>query len=150
MRLILLITILAICFCQLSFIGKCGMAPKYRPLDCYKNSVLPEDMNELSEILKKFKKGGDDKEFANIIGDLFDKKKFREKKTSHIDERRIGSCGMHPKYLPVECYEQNVLRRDKNKIRAAYEKYHGNNLKKFNEEYLQLIKEKLNYYNSKK
>ena len=149
--LFIIIIIISLIFCNsIGLIGKCGMAPKYRPLDCYKNSVLPEDLLELSEILSKFKNGGDDKEFADLLGDMFDKKKYRENKTLFDKEEKIGACGLLPKYLPVECYEQNILRRDKNIIRDAYKKYHYNNLKYFNEIYQQLIERKFNYYNSKK
>ena len=56
------------------------------------------------------KNGGDDNDFADLLGDMFDKKRFREKRTSGIEETSIGGCGMHPKYLPVECYERNILR----------------------------------------
>ena len=150
MRVIIFFIILTVSLCagNLSFIGKCGMAPKYRPIDCYKNSVLPEDMKELEEILSKFKHGGDDKEFANQIGDLFDKKKFRKKKNLKVDTKKIGSCGMHPKYLPVNCYEENVLRRDRKQLRVIYDRYHGSDLKVFNEKYKELINRKFKYYTS--
>ena len=127
--------------------GKCGMAPRYRPLECYKNSILKEDLDELSDILERFRNGGDDKQFADLLGDMFDKKRYREKGHSKIEEKEIGGCGMHPKYLPVECYERNILRRDKKSIKDAYNKYHKNNLTKFNEIYNQLIEKKLYYYN---
>lgn len=147
MKLVLLLIISIICIDNsIEIMGKCGMAPKYRPLECYKNSVLPEDLDELTEILERFRDGGDDNEFADLLGDMFDKKRYREKGASKVEEKRkIGNCGMHPKYLPVECYEQNILRRDKKLIKDAYNKYHENNLKKFNEIYNQLI-EKKNYY----
>ncbi len=150
MKSFLILIISTFCFCeQIGFLGRCGMAPKYRPLECFKNSVLEEDLNELSEVLLKFKNNGDDSEFANILGDMIDKKKFREKKNFEQEEKRIGACGMHPKYLPVECYEQNILRRDKNIIRDAYNKYHEKNLKKLSEIYRQLIEKKYFYYNQK-
>ena len=150
MRVALIFIMLTVCLCvgHLSFIGKCGMAPKYRPIDCYKNSILPEDMKELEEIMSKFKKGGDDKEFANLIGDLFDKKKFRKKKNLKVDTKKLGSCGMHQKYLPVNCYEENVLRRDRKKLREIYDKYHGSDLKTFNEIYKELINKKFKYFSS--
>ena len=151
MKVLLLLIISTFCICApLGFIGKCGMAPKYRPLECYKNSVLEEDMKELTEIVSKFKNGGDDKEFANLLGDMFDKKKYREKKDSSNKIARIGGCGMHPKYLPVECYEQNILRRDRDTIRDVYKQYHENDLRKFNEIYLKLIEKKYDYFNNLK
>ena len=132
MKIIILLVLITLSICDsLGFIGKCGMAPKYRPLDCYKNSILPEDLEELSGILERFKNGGDDKDFADLLGDMFDKKKYREKKIN-LEDKKIGGCGMHPKYLPVECYEQNILRRDKKAIRYAYDEYHGTDIKKFN------------------
>ena len=150
MKIIVLFVLLAFSTCDsLGFIGKCGMAPKYRPLDCYKNSVLPEDLEELSGILSRFKNGGDDKDFAELLGDMFDKKKYREKKIE-FENKKVGGCGMHPKYLPVECYEQNILRRDKKAIRYAYEEYHASDINKFNEIYKQLIEKKYYYYNSNK
>ena len=146
--ILILIIILTFCFCdKIGFLGRCGMAPKYRPLECFKSSVLEEDLNELSEVLSKFKNNGDDDEFAAILGDMIDKKKFREKKEIEPEEKLIGRCGMHPKYLPVECYEQNILRRDKDIIRIAYKKYHEINLKKFNEIYGQLCEKKMLYFN---
>ena len=75
--MIIIFTSLIICD-SISLIGKCGMIPKYRPLECYKNSVLPEDLAELSEILLEFKNGGDDKELADLLGDMFDKKNIEK------------------------------------------------------------------------
>ena len=148
--MILLLIISAICFVDsIGLMGKCGMAPKYRPIECYKNSILKEDLDELSDILERFRNGGDDKQFADLLGDMFDKKRFREKGNTKIDEKEVGDCGMHPKYLPVECYERNILRRDKKFIKDAYNKYHKSNLKKFNEIYNQLIEKKLYYYKQK-
>ena len=150
MKIILLFILSTISICaHLGFLGKCGIAPKYRPLECYKNSVLEEDMNELATILKNNKNGGNDKEFADLIGDMFDKKKYREKKKTSDKINNFGGCSMHPKYLPVECYEENVLRRDKNAIRTAYKKYHKNDLKKFTQIYRELIEKKNNYYKKK-
>ena len=150
MRIILLLIILTFSIGKsISFMGKCGMAPKYRPLECYENSVLPEDLDELSEILSIFQNGGEDDEFADLIGDMFDKKRYRENNNLDIEENGIGGCGMAPKYLPVECYEQNILRRDKYLIREYYDKYHENDLNKFNELYEQLIEKKFEYYNPK-
>ena len=150
MKIILLSLILALSISKpLSFMGKCGMAPKYRPLECYENSVLPEDLNELSDVLSIFQNGGEDDEFADIIGDMFDKKRYRENNNLDIEENEIGGCGMNPKYLPVECYEQNILRRDRYLIKEYYDKYHGSDLNKFNELYKQLIEKKFEYYSPK-
>ena len=150
MKIILLLIILIFTISKpLSFMGKCGMAPKYRPLECYQNSVLPEDLDELSDILSLFQNGGDDDEFADLIGDMFDKKRFRENNNLDNEENEIGSCGMAPKYLPVECYEQNILRRDRCLIREYYDKYHESDLNKFNELYEELIEKKLKYYEPK-
>lgn len=150
MKITLLLIFFSLIICPHNhLIGKCGMAPKYRPLDCYKNSVLPEDLDELSEILSQFKNGGDDKDFADLLADMFDKKNYRENNNINDKKRKkIGGCGMHPKYLPVECYEQNILRRDKKQIREAYKKYHETEIKRFNEIYQQLIEKKFKYYNS--
>ena len=125
------------------------MAPKYRPIECYQNSILPEDMDELKRILFQMKNGGDDKEFANLLGDMFDKKRFREKPSSQDEKKELDGCGMAPQYLPVECYENYVLRRDKKIIKDAYDKYHKKDINKFMRIYLQLIEKKLNYYNPK-
>ena len=152
MKVELLLILSSIYFCS-SFtrlIGKCGMAPKYRPIECFKGSVLEEDLEELSKILKVFKNGGDDADFANLLGDMIDKKRFKEKSNSPLEdlEIRIGGCGMHPKYLPVECFEQNVLRRDKKALREAYNLYHEKKLNKFISIYQELIERKNTYFNS--
>ena len=132
-------------------VGLCTMAPKRRPLRCYTDKVLKEDIPELKKLLAKFKKGGNDNEFANYLGDMFDKKEFREgKKTNEEDKPKlIGKCGMHPKYLKYECYEPNVLRRHRVELKEAYEKYHESNLDNFNKIYEELREKKLAYFQPK-
>ena len=129
--------------------GKCGMAPKRRPVSCYTNTVLPEDIPELTELLEKFK-DGDDNEFANYLGDMIDKKAARESNGQKNDEdlinQPIGACGMAPQYLPFRCYEVNVLRRDKKTLSDAYDKYHKSDLKAFNKVYTELEDKKQKYY----
>ena len=81
------------------------MAPKRRPISCYEWKVLPEDMAELEQLLEEFK-DGDDNVFANYLGDMFDKKEFREGRDPNEEDnskKLLGKCGVHPKYLPYEC-----------------------------------------------
>ena len=150
MEKILLLIILIICVGESISMGECGMAPKYRPIECYEDSVLPEDLDELSEILERFTEGGDDEEFDDLLEDMFDKKRSRENGVSEYEIEDVGKCGMEPKYLPVECYEQNILRRDKKYLRNAYNKYHESDLEKFNEIYNELIENKDYYFNNPK
>ena len=76
MKVYLLLALIAYTVCQ-SLLGQCTMAPKRRPISCYEGKVLPEDMPELEQLLEEFK-DGDDNVFANYLGDMFDKKDFRE------------------------------------------------------------------------
>ena len=123
-------------------IGNCGMAPKYRPIECYKGQVLDEDIPELEELLNRFKIGGNDHEFANYLGDMFDKKDFKEgNELNEINPKLVGKCGVAPKYLPYECYEVNVLRRDRAELKQAYDALHDSDLKAFNK-ILDKLKEK--------
>ena len=133
-------------------LGQCGMAPKYRPISCYEGKVLPEDLPELKDLLEQFRNGGDDHEFANFLGDMFDKKDFREGRESNEEEnskKLLGKCGMHPKYLPYECYEPNVLRRDRTKLKQTYDELHGSDLEAFNEVLVDLRNRKFAYFEPK-
>ena len=105
--------LLALCVYVVYALGNCGMAPKYRPIECYKGQVLEEDIPELEELLEKFKNGGNDNEFDNYLEDMFDKKEYKEgNEVNEVSYGFGGKCGVAPKYLPYECYEVNVLRRD--------------------------------------
>ena len=148
MKTYILLLLLAAISCA-HLLGNCGMAPKYRPISCYEDTVLPEDIPELKELLEKFKNGGDDNEFANYLGDMVDKKAVREsngEKNDDLNNQPIGACGMHPKYLPFKCYEPNVLRRDRNTLADAYDRLHGSDLTAFNKVYQQLEDKKYEYF----
>ncbi len=128
-------------------LGNCGMAPKYRPIECYEGKVLDEDLPELKELLRKFKNGGNDHEFANILGDMIDKKKYREnKKVNKVPSAKVGKCGLAPKYLPYECYETKVLRRDRVLLKQAYDSLHDSDLEAFNEILRQLKANRAAYF----
>jgi len=132
-------------------IGGCGQAPKNRPIGCYSNKVLEEDMPELKRLLRKFKKTGDDNVFADYLYDMFEKKKFRERKERNEPEPapKIGKCGMHPKHLPFECYEPQVLRRHRTELKNAYDKLHATKLEEFNKVLVDLKDKKFKYYEGK-
>ena len=129
-------------------LGQCSMAPKNRPISCYEGQVLGEDIPELMDLLERFKGDGDDDVFADYLGDMLDKKDFREGKQENNEEEKqlLGRCGMAPKYLPFECYEINVLRRDRNTLKSAYEQYHESDLEKYNSIYVPLIEKKWSYF----
>ena len=82
---------------------------------------------------------------------MFDKKDFRERKEKNEPEpaRIIGNCGMHPKYLSFECYEPQVLRRDRTELKNAYDNLHDTKLEDFNKVLVDLKEKKLNYYEGK-
>ena len=142
--------LLALAFCAVSaqMLGNCGMAPKYRPISCYEGKVLPEDIPELQQLLDQFKDGGDDNVFALYLGDMFDKKEFREGRDPNegMQAQLLGKCGVHPKYLPYECYEPQVLRRDRPEFKDTYDKLHESDLNAFNEVLKGLIDKKFKYY----
>ena len=127
------------------------MAPKKRPIECYEGKVLPEDIPELTQLLEEFKEDGDDHVFADYLYDMFEKKKFRERKEKNEPEpaRKIGNCGMHPKYLGFECYEPQVLRRHRTELKNAYDNLHSTNLEDFNKVLVDLKEKKFNYYEGK-
>ena len=58
----------------------------------------------------------------------------------------VGKCGMHPKYLPFECYEKNVLKRNRKELKETYDKLHKNNLEDFNKIYSNLVEAKFAYF----
>ena len=124
------------------------MAPKRRPISCYEWKVLPEDMAELEQLLEEFK-DGDDNVFANYLGDMFDKKEFREGRDPNEEDnskKLLGKCGVHPKYLPYECYEPQVLRRDRSELKDAFDNLHESDLDSFNQVLIKLRDKKVAYY----
>ncbi len=124
------------------------MAPKRRPISCYEGKVLPEDMAELEQLLEEFK-DGDDNVFANYLGDMFDKKEFREGRDPNEEDnskKLLGKCGVHPKYLPYECYEPQVLRRDRSELKDAFDNLHESDLDSFNQVLIKLRDKKVAYY----
>ena len=131
-----------------NIIGGCSQAPKNRPIGCYTNQVLEEDIPELKRLLRKFKKFGDDNVFADYLYDMLEKKKFRERKEPE-PVRLIGNCGMHPKYLGFECYEPQVLRRHREELKNAYDNLHSTKLEEFNKVLVDLKEKKFNYYEGK-
>ncbi len=148
MKVCLLLALIAFAVSQ-PLLGQCTMAPKKRPISCYEGKVLPEDIPELQQLLDEFKEDGDDNVFANYLGDMFDKKDFREGKETNEEEQSqklLGKCGVHPKYLPYECYEPQVLRRDRAQLKEAFEKLHESDLNSFNEVLVGLKEKKFKYY----
>ena len=147
MKAYLLLALLAYATCQ-SLLGQCTMAPKRRPISCYEGKVLPEDMPELEQLLEEFK-DGDDNVFANYLGDMFDKKEFREGRDPNEEDnsqKLLGKCGVHPKYLPYECYEPQVLRRDRSELKDAFDNLHESDLDSFNQVLIKLRDQKIAYY----
>ena len=147
MKVYLLLGLFAYAF-SLGLLGKCGMAPKNRPISCYEGQVLPEDIPELTQLLEEFQGDGDDNVFALYLGDMFDKKDFREGKDPNETEepKLVGKCGVAPKYLPYECYEQQVLRRDRATLKEAYDNLHEKYLDSFNKVLLELQDKKFTYF----
>ena len=144
MKYYILLALLACIACQLG--GPCVGTPKKRPIECFKSQVLNEDLPELKEVLEKYR-DGDDHEFANILGDMIDKKEFRQGiYTEENDAAKLGKCGMHPKYQPYECYEPHVLRRNRKELKEAYDSLHENNLIEFNKVYIKLTEAKEAYF----
>ena len=143
-----ILLVLAFCAVSAQMLGNCGMAPKYRPISCYEGKVLPEDIPELKKLLELFKDGGDDNVFALYLGDMFDKKEFREGRDPNETQQAelLGKCGVHPKYLPYECYEPRVLRRDREELRDAFDKLHESDLTSFNKVLTGLVDKKFQYY----
>ena len=146
MKSLVLVSFLFCLISAQSLGGECTGTPKKRPAKCYQRQVLPEDMPELEELLKKYY-DGDDHEFANYLGDMIDKKEFRlGREENDVDPKILGKCGVHPKYQPFECYERNVLRRNKNELQDAYVKLHDSNLEEFNKIYSRLVEAKEAYF----
>ena len=147
MKFYLLLALIAYAVSQ-SLLGQCTMAPKRRPISCYEGKVLPEDMPELEQLLEEFKEG-DDNVFALYLGDMFDKKEIREGREPNEEDnsqKLLGKCGVHPKYLPYECYEPQVLRRDRNELKDAFDTYHESDLDSFNQVLIKLKDKKIAYY----
>ena len=130
-------------------IGKCQGTPKLRPIECFKGQVLNEDLPELEELLAKYK-DGDDHEFPDYLGDMFDKKDYREGRYVNEVEKDglLGKCGMHPKYQPFGCFEAHVLRRNKKELKAAFETRESN-FDAFISLYTKLVEAKLAYFGDK-
>ena len=146
MKYYILLALLACIACQLG--GPCVGTPKKRPIQCFRGFVLNEDLPELKEVLEKYR-DGDDHEFADYLGDMFDKKDFREGKETNEEEgqpKLLGKCGVHPKYLPYECYEPQVLRRDRVQLKQAFDNLHESDLDLFNEVLVTLKDRKMAYF----
>ena len=146
MKTLLLLSLLIISISSQK-IGACTGTPKMRPIECFYGQVLNEDIPELKELLEKYR-NGDDHEFADYLGDMFDKKEFREGRAENENQnpKILGKCGVHPKYQPFECYERNVLRRNRNQLKEAYDKLHGENLEEFNKIYIEYADAKQAYF----
>ena len=151
MKVCILLALLALAVSS-PLLGQCTMAPKNRPISCYEGQVLKEDIPELMDLLEKYKGDGDDHEFADYLGDMLDKKDFREGKQENLndDKRLLGKCGMAPRYQPYECYEPHVLRRDRKTLKSAFDEYHESDLNKFNSIYVPLIEKKEDYFGIEK
>ena len=146
MKALLLLSLLIVSISSQK-IGTCTGTPKMRPIECFYGQVLNEDIPELKELLEKYR-NGDDHEFADYLGDMFDKKEFREGRAENENQnpKILGKCGVHPKYQPFECYERNVLRRNRNQLKEAYDKLHGENLEEFNKIYIEYADAKQAYF----
>ncbi len=146
MKTLLLLSLLIVSISSQK-IGACTGTPKMRPIECFYGQVLNEDIPELKELLEKYR-NGDDHEFADYLGDMFDKKEFREGRAENENQnpKILGKCGVHPKYQPFECYERNVLRRNRNQLKEAYDKLHGENLEEFNKIYIEYADAKQAYF----
>ena len=149
MKALLLLSLLIVSISSQK-IGACTGTPKMRPIECFYGQVLNEDIPELKELLEKYR-NGDDHEFADYLGDMFDKKEFREGRAENENQnpKILGKCGVHPKYQPFECYERNVLRRNRNQLKEAYDKLHGENLEEFNKIYIEYADAKVAYFEPK-
>ena len=146
MKALLLLSLLIVSISSQK-IGACTGTPKMRPIECFYGQVLNEDIPELKELLEKYR-NGDDHEFADYLGDMFDKKEFREGRAENENQnpKILGKCGVHPKYQPFECYERNVIRRNRNQLKEAYDKLHGENLEEFNKIYIEYADAKQAYF----
>ena len=146
MKALLLLSLLIVSISSQK-IGACTGTPKMRPIECFYGQVPNEDIPELKELLEKYR-NGDDHEFADYLGDMFDKKEFREGRAENENQnpKILGKCGVHPKYQPFECYERNVLRRNRNQLKEAYDKLHGENLEEFNKIYIEYADAKQAYF----
>ena len=144
MKYYILLALLACISCQL--LGGCTGTPKKRPIECFRGQVLNEDFDELKELLEKYR-DGDDHEFADYLGDMFDKKDFREGRVNNGQNGSLlGKCGMHPKYQPFECYEPHVLRRNRKELKNAYDTLHAEKLEEFNKIYAKLYEARIAYF----
>ena len=151
MKACILLTLLAAAV-SFPLVGLCSMPPKNRPLYCFKGEVLSEDLPELKTPLDKYREGGDDHEFADYLGDMFDKKDIREGRKSNEEEETpviLGRCAQPPQYRPYECYAERVLRRDRKELKEAYDSLHESNLEEYNKIYFSLLDKKRKYFGVK-
>ena len=120
-------------------------------LHCYIGQILDEDFPELIELLEKYR-NSDDWELWSIlggyVGDMIDKKLYREGKTR--PRRLIGAhptdCLKLPRLRPFYCYEFEILRRDRNELKEAYDTLITNNFEEFNKIFVKLVKAKKVYF----
>ena len=146
MKSLLLLSLLIVSISSQKIGGPCTGTPKKRPINCFYGHVLNEDIPELKELLEKYR-DGDDHEFADYLGDMFDKKDFREGRVNNGQNGSLlGKCGMHPKYQPFECYEPHVLRRNRKELKNAYDTLHAEKLEEFNKIYDKLYEARIAYF----
>ena len=142
--LILLSLLFCTIFCGVPRRYICSLPPKRRPIECFIGQVLDEDIPELKELLEKYR-DGDDNEFNDYLGDMFDKKLYREGKAKPI-RMPLGKCTMNPRHLPFSCYEIRVLRRNRNELKEAYDTLYEENFEEFNKILVKLVKAKKVYF----
>ena len=149
MKVFILLALLAVAV-SFPFLGKCSWAPKYRPLYCFYGQVWEEDLPELMALLYKYRRGGDDEEFADYLGDMYDKKEFREPKISNEEERiKLGRCAQPYIYRSFGCYAESILRRDRKQLKAAYDSLFISNNEEFVNIYYSLVAKKRKYFGTK-
>ena len=150
MKACLLLTLLAAAV-SFPLVGLCSMPPKNRPLYCFKGEVLSEDLPELKTLLDKYRREGNDEEFADYLGDMYDKKEFREPTKTNEEEGpvKLGRCAQRPAFRPYACYAERVLRRDRKELKEAYDSLHESNLEEYNKIYFSLLDKKRKYFGVK-
>ena len=156
--------LLSLLFCSISCedLNICSLPPKRRPIQCYIGQVLDEDIPELKELLEKYRDGDDD-EFKDYLGDMLDKKSYKEGKTRFITVvstrclPKVMYFEGYPRILPITlrnlpfyCYENNVLRRNRNELKKAYDTLVPKKFEEFNIILVKLEAAKLVYFGIKK